>query len=102
MDAWRVHVGPFVDLDAQAAVGPGVGRAGDAAVLAGQRDGAAAARQTHLPGDLGHRAHAGVLAVADGDEEDPLGLTDLHGLPPDEAVQSLVHTATTLTKAALG
>lgn len=29
-------------------------------------------------------------------------LTDLHGLGPDEAVASLVHTATTLTRAALG
>ncbi|MDX3187316.1 helix-turn-helix domain containing protein [Streptomyces sp. MN03-5084-2B] len=30
------------------------------------------------------------------------GLTDLHRLPHDEAVRSLVRTATTLTKAALG
>ncbi|MEV6823981.1 TetR/AcrR family transcriptional regulator [Amycolatopsis sp. NPDC051102] len=30
------------------------------------------------------------------------GLTDLHGLPPDEAVRSLIRTATTLTEAALG
>ncbi|GAB3147800.1 TetR/AcrR family transcriptional regulator [Amycolatopsis sp. NPDC004378] len=30
------------------------------------------------------------------------GLTDLHGLPAEEAVRSIVHTAKTLTRAALG
>jgi AcrR family transcriptional regulator len=30
------------------------------------------------------------------------GLTDLHRLPPEEAVRSVVHTAVTLTKAVLG
>jgi hypothetical protein len=29
-------------------------------------------------------------------------LTDLHGLAPEDAIASIVHTATTLTRAALG
>jgi hypothetical protein len=28
------------------------------------------------------------------------GLTDLHGLDPEEAIASIIHTATTLTRAA--
>ena len=79
LDPRRALVGPFVDLDAQPAVGAGVGCARDPAVQSGQGDRAAAARQPHRPGHLGDGADGGVLAVAYRDEEDPLGLADLDG-----------------------
>ncbi|MBE8516932.1 TetR/AcrR family transcriptional regulator [Amycolatopsis sp. H6(2020)] len=59
------------------------------------------------PADLGDLGASGLaqlkrdLAVVMSAEA-LFGLTDLHRLPPEEAVRSVVHTAVTLTEAALG
>ena len=64
-------VGVLGDLGAQAAVGVGLGRAGDdAARLALERDATRAAGQADGVGDLGDRADLRVLPVVPGHEQD--------------------------------
>ena len=72
LDTRRLLVGPLVDLDAQTAVGAGLGSAGDPAVPAGERRRPRTAGQPDDVGGLGDRADVGVDAVVDGDEQDPL------------------------------
>ena len=68
-----LRVGVLGDLGAQAAVGIGLGRAGDdAASLALQRDAAPAAGQADGVGDLGDRADLGVLPIVPGHEQHAL------------------------------
>ena len=73
----RHLVGALVDLDAQLAVGPGLRGADQRAVLAGDRDGAAAAGQAQLLGDLGDRADLEELVLVTGHEHDALVLADV-------------------------
>ena len=75
----RLRVGMLLDLDAQLAGRIGVRGACDAAVEAGERDGAAAARQADLLDDLGNGADLGVLALVDRDEQDALLVADVDG-----------------------
>ena len=73
--------------------GVGVRRAGDAAGDAGERDGAAAAGQADVVGDLGDRADLGEFAVVTRDEQDPLlvahvdGKRHIHGREDHGVVQ---------------
>ena len=70
-------VGTLVDLDAQLAAGAGLGGADQRAVLAGEGDGAAAAGQADLLGDLGDRADLEELVLVTGDEHDTLVVADV-------------------------
>ena len=70
-------VGALVDLDAQLAVGAGLGRADQRAVLAREGDGVAAAGQADLLGDLGDRADLDELALVARDEHDALVVADV-------------------------
>ena len=89
----RRLVGPLVDLDAQAARGVRLGGADDAAVQAGQRDGATAAGQADALADLGDGADLRVLALVPGHEQHALlvaglgGQGDVHAGEDDEVVQ---------------
>ena len=65
-------VGALVDLDPQLAAGAGLGGADQRAVLSGDGDGAAAAGQADLLGDLGDRAYLEELALVARDEHDAL------------------------------
>ena len=69
LDPGQLLVGAFLDLDAQAAGGVGVRRAGDAAVEAAQLRRAGAAGQADGVGHLGDGADLGVFALVDGDEQ---------------------------------
>ena len=71
-------VGALVDLDPQAALGIGVGGAGDAPVQAGERDGVDAARQAHVLADLGHEADVGVVRAMPRDEQNAGLVADVH------------------------
>ena len=64
------RVGALLDLDEQAPVGHRVRGAGDAAVQALERDGAGAAGQTDVVGDLGDGADGGELVLVTGNEQD--------------------------------
>ena len=70
-------VGALVDLDAQLAVGAGLGGADQRAVLAGEGDRAAAAGQADLLGDLGDRADLEELVLVARDEHDALVVADV-------------------------
>ena len=70
-------VGALVDLDAQLAAGAGLGGADQRAVLAGDRDRAAAAGQADLLGDLGDRADLEELVLVARDEHDALVIADV-------------------------
>ena len=75
----RRLVGALVDLDAQLAFGAGLGGADQRAVLAGDRDGMAAAGQPQLLGDLGDRADLEELVLVTRDEHDALVIADVDG-----------------------
>ncbi len=70
-------VGALVDLDAQLAVGAGLGGADQGAVQAGERDGAAAAGEAHVLGDLGDRADLEELVLVARHEHDALVVADV-------------------------
>ena len=70
-------VGALVDLDAQLAAGAGLGGADQRAVLAGDGDGAAAAGQADLLGDLGDRADLEELVLVARHEHDALVVADV-------------------------
>ena len=70
-------VGALVDLDAQLAAGAGLGGADQRAVLAGDGDGAAAAGEADLLGDLGDRADLEELVLVARDEHDALVVADV-------------------------
>ena len=82
-------------------------RPGQAQIRPGLRFGLIDEALAPLDGALG-RTHPAVLAQLKRDlavvvsAEALFSLTDLHGLGPEEAIASIVHTATTLTRAALG
>ena len=75
----RLLVGPLLDLDEEAALRVGGRRAGDAAVQAVQRDGAAAAGEADAVGDLGDGADLRVLVVVLGHEQHALLVADVDG-----------------------
>ena len=77
LGARRLFVDVLGHLDAEAAVGAGVGCARDTAVQAGKGDGVSAAGEAHRPGDLGDGADARVLALVDGNEKHALGVADV-------------------------
>ena len=72
-------VGVLGDLDAQAAAGVGVRRAGDAARDALEHGAAGAAGQADALGDAGDGADGGVLALVARDEQDALLVADVDG-----------------------
>ncbi len=74
---YRGVVGALVDLDAQLAFGAGLGGADQRAVLAGDRDSAAAAGEADLLGDLGDRADLEELVLVAGNEHDALVVADV-------------------------
>jgi AcrR family transcriptional regulator len=81
-------------------------RPGQAQIRPGLRFGLIDEALAPLDGTLG-RTHPAVLAQLKRDlavvvsAEALFSLTDLHSLDPEEAITSIVHTATTLTRAAL-
>ena len=81
-------------------------RPGQAQIRPGLRFGLIDEALAPLDGTLGS-THPAVLAQLKRDlavvvsAEALFSLTDLHGLDPEEAITSIVHTATTLTRAAL-
>ncbi len=72
-------VGALVDLDAQLAFGAGDGGADQRAVLAGDGDGAAAAGEADLLGDLGDRADLEELVLVARHENDALVVAHVDG-----------------------
>jgi hypothetical protein len=77
LDARRLLVGAFLDLDAQAALRIGPGGSGDAAVEALEVHGPGAAREADVLCHGGDRADLGVLAVVARHEQDTLLLADV-------------------------
>src|SRR5439155_16154096 len=75
--ARRLDVGPLLDLDAKAAVGAGLGCAGNAAAEAGEGRRPRAARQPDDVRRLGDGADVGVNALVDRNKEDALTLSDV-------------------------
>ena len=81
-----------LDLDAQVAVGSGVRGADPAAVLALERDGAAAAGQADAVDHVGHRADGGELVALARNEHDAFLVADVdrqrhcHGREDDRIV----------------
>ena len=75
----RAVVDGLLDLDAQLAGRVGVGRAGDAAHLARQGDGTAAAGKAHALGDTRDGADLGELRPMTRDEQNALVIPDVHG-----------------------
>ncbi len=73
------RVGKLFDLDRQLAVRAGGGRAGAAAMQAGEGDRGEAAGQPAAVDDLGDRADGRVLAVVAWEDEDALRLADVGG-----------------------
>ena len=69
----------LLDLDAQLTGRVGVGRAGDAAHLAREGDGTAAAGQPHALGDARDGADLGELRAMARDEQHALVVADVHG-----------------------
>jgi hypothetical protein len=74
-----LRVGALLDLDAEAAEAVGLGRAGDAAVQALERDGASPAGQAHAVGHAGDGADGGVVVVVARDEQHALLAAHVHG-----------------------
>ena len=74
-----VVVRPLLDLDAQPAARVGLGGAGDAAVQARQRGGAAAARKPDAVGDLGDGADLGVVVLVARHQQDAVFRPDVDG-----------------------
>ena len=69
----------LLDLDAQLTGRVGLGRAGDAAHLAREGDGTAAAGEPHALGDARDGADLGELRAMARDEQNALVITDVHG-----------------------
>ncbi len=75
----RRLVRALVDLDAQLPFGAGLRGADQSAVLAGDRDGVAAAGQADLIANLGDRADLEELVLVAGDEHDTLVIAHVDG-----------------------
>ena len=73
----RLDVRPLFDLDAEATERVGVCGAGDAAMQADERDGAAAAREPDALCDLGDGAHLGVGVLVLRDEQHAVLVADV-------------------------
>jgi hypothetical protein len=68
----------LVHLDAETALGVGVGGPCDAAVQADERDGGTGARQAHALRDLGDRPYPCVLPLVARNEQHALLVTRVH------------------------
>jgi hypothetical protein len=79
LDAGRLLVGPLLDLDAQAAVGACLRRAGDPAVETGEGRGLRAAGKPDDARRLGDGADVRVRPVVHRHEEDALAFGDVDG-----------------------
>jgi hypothetical protein len=89
----RNVVDALLDLDAQVALGVGLGGAEDAAGHALELGAPGATREAYRAHDVGDRAHRGVVAVVSRDEQDAIigarvdGQRDVHGGEDDGVVE---------------